>query len=252
MNKKVSLLLALTLALTALCGLSLAQDAGQADIVGNEFTGSLEDGGYVLRIPLTGKADEWQPEAPETGAVRLTSVREEDGALVVRYDAFEDGTKTVSLAHFAGIACDRLHLLDLKVEDGKITEITGGSFTAAPSDEELAPELSGDWLEAKTQFSVLTLTQNEQGGFDAVVVSPLTHGAFVLKATVYYDCLTDSLIYDNGSLYEVPITAEENPDLGEPEATGLSGSFTLIPANENEFGLKWVSEIPEQEVLFVR
>ena len=251
MNKKLSFLLALMLALTALCGLSLAQDADQKDIVSADLTGSFEEGGYVVRIPLTGDSGTWKAEAPEAGAVRLTEEKEENGVLTVRFDAEADGTSTVSLMHFAGIACDRIHTMDLLVKDGKIAEVTGGSFTASPSDEELEPALSGNWAEQETQFTELTLTRNEQGGFDAEVAAPLTHGAYILKATAYYDCRTDSLIYENGCLYTVPITAEANPDLGEPVSNSLSGSFTLIPQNETGFALQWATpEEPSRVILF--
>lgn len=221
------------------------------------ITGSLEDGSYILRVQLQpDDAGEWRADdmAQDGSVVKLVSAETAGGVLTVRYDPVGDGQMAVYLRHFTGIACDEALGFDLLVKDGKIQEVTGGSHTASPSDAELADYFTGEWLEKDTQFTVLTLTQNPEKGFDAEIISPMTHGAYICRATLYFDCELNAFVYDNGAYYEVPITDSEETELGDPIVTNAGGRLAVIPDENGMPILSWYSELtPEEpEILFVR
>ena len=220
-------------------------------------TGSLEDGSYILRVQL--QADdqgEWRADemAQDDSVVKLASSEIQDGVLTVRYDPVGDGQMAVYLRHFNGIACDEALGFDLLVKDGRMQEVTGGSRTVSPSDDELADYFTGEWLEKDTQFTVLSLNRNPEKGFDAEIISPVTHGAYICRATLYFDCELDAFVYENGTYYEVPITDSEEFELGDPIVTGAGGRLAVM-ADENGLPiLSWYSQLtPEEpEILFVR
>ena len=248
MKRRTAILLALALALAG-AGLALAENAD------NTVKCAIEDGSYVIRMSGAETAEGWKADAAaEGGAAReLPQAAVEDGTLVVRYEPAEEGAVTLRLRHFEGAACDQLYTWDLIVKDGAVTESVGGSYTASPAAEELDAVLGGDWLEADTQFTCLTLTSNDAGGWDAEIVSPVTHGAYVLQASLAYDCERDALVYADGRLYDVPITDSEESELGEPVSVDAAGSLTLEPFGEDGVALRWVSgAAPEETVLFVR
>ena len=202
--KKLLILLTFFLA-AALTVSSLAEDTAP-----DAIRGDIVDGSYVFRIPmLPDDSGEWVPDAEFAGGpvVRLASAESEDGALVVRYEPVQDGTVTVNLRHYNGYACDAVHGFDLLVTGGSIQEVTGGSYTETPSDEDLDPYLSGKWLEKDTQFTEMMLSKNPESGWDAEITSPLTHGGYVFRATLHYDCYT---IEDNQPLNgaEIQLTLE--------------------------------------------
>jgi hypothetical protein len=162
-----------------------------------------------------------------------------------------DGDVTVGVRHFSGIACDEVHTFDLHVKNGAVTESTGGSFTASPDPTEQDPLIVGKWLEKDTQFTQMTIEKNPDGkGWDVEIASPMTHGAYIFKATIYYDCELDSFVYDNGKIWDVPITEEENPELGEARITGATGSLSFGGAEKNPT-LVWYSDMtPDQNIVF--
>lgn len=235
--------------------LSCAAFAETADTAPAPITGNIEEGSYVLRIPLApGEDGQWLAEDVFSGeeTVRLAYAQAEDGAFVVRYDPVKDGTVTVHVRHYDAHVCDEVHTFDLLVSGGKIAEVTGGSYTASPDEETMDPYLSGKWLEKDTQFTEMTLTKNPEGGWDAEITSPLTHGAYLLRATLYYDCDLDAFCYRDGVLYNLPADYEEGKDLGEPAASDASGSFLLIPDETGLPVLSWAAEHnPEaRDILF--
>ena len=242
---KKSIILFLT-ALMCLIGIS-----AQAD--GTSINCLIENGSYIIQIDDPEGDLGWVADdmAQDDSVVRLYDADLIEDTFVVRYDPVGDGDVTVGVRHFSGIACDEVHTFDLHVENGAVTESTGGSFTASPDPTEQDPLIIGKWLEKDTQFTQMTIEKNPDGkAWDVEILSPLTHGAYIFKATIYYDCELDSFVYDKGKIWDVPITEEENPELGEAKIAGSTGSFT-IGGTEEALTLTWYSDVnPEDRVVF--
>ena len=220
------------------------------------FTGSLENGCYILKIALDpADSGEWNAERIDADhpVVELSGTERTDDTLTVRYLPVQDGTATVCLRHFSGTVCDQIHGIDLLVKDGQIAEATGGFYTASPGDEDLSGVLTGDWLEEETQFSVLTVGKNENGGWTAEIVSPMTHGAYLFRAQIQYDCEQDALVYSDGAFYDIPITdGTEAPEPGEPTVSGAKGCFRMSRDDGGKIILTWINELsPDENIRYV-
>lgn len=235
MKKVFALLLAIVL-LGVLCGV-MAEEAPNPQI-----KGEIEDGCYVLTVQLDpDDAGEWRADEvkPEEGApsALLISTDTKDGVFTARIEAREDGDVSVMLRHYNGHACDEMHTFDLRLKDGKVAEETGGSYTASPDEADLDPVISGKWLEKETQFTTLEVTKNSEGGWDLVITSPVSHEAWVIRATVYYDCEYDAFIYESGTRYNL-IPGDETKE--EEAATTLGGSVKFVD-NEGNLELFWTA-----------
>lgn len=239
----------ITLILIAL--MSLVSFTALAD--GSSINCLIENGSFIIQIDDPEGDMGWVADdmAQDDSIVKLYDADLIEDTFVVRYDPVGDGDVTVGVRHYTGIACDELHTFDLHVENGAVTESTGGSYTASPDPTEQDPFLIGDWLEKETQFTQMTIEKNPSGrAWDVEIASPLTHGAYIFKATVYYDCELDAFVYDKGKFWEVPISEEENPELGEAKIAGSTGSFT-IGGTEEALTLTWYSDVnPDERVVF--
>ncbi len=251
--KKLMIVL-LTIALTAFLGFAAAmaenEETDQAVI-----RGGIENGSYVIRIPVEENDQGWFAESTDFNpVVKLAKAEIADGDFVVQYDPVADGVTTVCVRHYyCAVACDEAHTWDLKVENGAVVECVGGSYTANPGDDGLDEALCGEWLEKDTQFSRMTIEKNEGRGWDVEIVSPLTHGAFVFKATVYYDCWESAFLYDKGKFFDVPITDEADAELGEAVIAGSAGCFEMDQADDEPLILRWINgESPDEPIDFVR
>ena len=221
------------------------------------IVGRIEDGSYILRFPVQeNETGEWVADdmAQNDSIVKLAYARLENGAFEVRYDPVGDGEMAVAVRHMNGIACDEAHTFELLVKDGKIQEVTGGSYTASPTDEELAAYCIGEWREQETQFTQMTIGTNDEGALTAEIVSPMTHGAYLFRMTLHYDCELNAFLYDDGALYDLPITDSEEADLGEPVQQNLSGRLLLLADENDTLLLSWYNQLtPEEpEIVFFR
>ena len=243
-------LFAVLLTLALLCGLAAFAEAG--DAAGTVVNCAIEDGSYVIRISDESGDLGWLADdmSQDDSVVKLGRAELEDGAFVVRYDPVGDGDIAVSVKHYLGVACDEAFTWDLSVKDGAVRECTGGSHTASPDEAEQDALLSGEWLERETQFTQMTVEKNEGRGWNVEAVSPMTHGAYVFKTTIYYDCDLDSFVYDKGKFWNVPITdGEEETELGEAAVAGTVGSFAFT-GDADDLCLVWHDDqTPEQEVV---
>ena len=248
MKKTFMLLLILLLA-------ALVFTASADEMNSDAITGRIENSSYIIRIPVADSDMGWHADEidPEGAAVKLADAKMEDGCFVVRYDPVADGQTTVTVRHFyCAIASDQAHTWDLSVQDGKIQEVTGGSFTALPEEEEVDPYFSGTWLEKDTQFTRMTVAKNEARGWDVEIISPLTHGAYKFVATVYQDCCESAFLYDKGKLFSLPADYTEGMDLGEAEVAGATGVLKF-EEKEGALSLIWVrDENPDEIVIFDR
>ena len=218
MKKVITLVLAAAVLCAVCC--ALAEEAG------TKITGNIEDGSYVLTVSVDPEdAGEWRADemAQDQSVVKLASAGTENGMFTASYEPTGDGEVTVSLRHYSKFkVCDELHTFDLKVENGKITETTGGSFTASPSEDDMDPYFSGEWLEKDTQFTTLNVTKKAEDGWEIELSSPLSHGAWVIRATAYFDCDYDAFVYADGVKYDL-VPGEEVTE--KEAAAGLWGTL---------------------------
>lgn len=245
MKKIITLIL---IALMSLAGVTALADGASINCL-------IEEGSFIIQIDDPEGDLGWVADdmAQDDSIVKLYDADLIEDTFVVRYDPVGDGDVTVGVRHYTGIACDELHTFDLHVENGAVTESTGGSYTASPDPAEQDPFLIGEWLEKETQFTQMTIEKNPGGrGWDVEIASPLTHGAYIFKATIDYDCELDAFVYDKGKFWEVPVTDDENAELGEAKIAGSTGSFTIGGTEEN-LTLTWYSDVsPEETVVFER
>ena len=253
MKKALALLALLALTLT-LAGVAPAENSENKPIICG-----IENGSYVIRIPVDENDQGWRADdGAADGVVRLAGAEVENGAFVIQYDPMADGETTVSARHYyCAAACGEAHAWDLKVENGAVTGCAGGSYTCYIPDEDdqkLDAFLSGEWLEKDTQFTQMTIARNPEMGWDVEIISPMTHGAYVFKATAYYDCYENAFLYDKGKFYAVPITDSEDASLGEAIVAGASGRFQAdMDEEEQRLVLRWInSESPDEIIAFER
>ncbi|MBQ8094904.1 MAG: hypothetical protein IJ242_15225 [Clostridia bacterium] len=217
---------------------------------------SIENGTYVVRIPVSDSDQAWTGmiDSESTTVLKLAESSVENGLFVLKYVSLSDGTGTVSAMHYsAQHVCDEYLTWVLQVQNGKIQECTGGSYTASPAKEELVPVLTGEWLEKDTQFTLMTISENDDDAFDVEIISPVTHGAYIIHAAMSYDCFEDAFIYTDGLVYDVPITDTDEAVLGEPVATGSRGIIRFEETEEGPVSLVWTrDETPDEAVVFIR
>ncbi len=193
--------------------------------------GNIENGSYVVKVPVTGIPGRWEASAPEgeDAAVQLASAETADGYFTARFDPAKDGSGTVYIKHYTGIACDQVHSFDLAVENGQVKENTSGSFTASSLDKDLDAHVGGQWFEKDTQFTRMYALRDPYQGWQVEITSPMTHGAYIFEAHMYYDCDQDRFIYQDGAFYALNA---ETGEAGDLIAADTQGSFALT-AGEN-------------------
>ncbi len=244
MKKLLGLLTVLALILTAAAVVGEgAEDA--------RITGKFEDGAYVLTVKTDpDDAGEWRADemAQDDTVVKLAYSGLENGVFTARYEPAGDGEICLNLRHFnAHDCCDMLHSFVLLVKDGKAQEVTGGSWTVSPDEGELDPLFSGEWQEKDTQFTVLDVMKKAGDGWDVEIISPMSHGAWVIRASAYYDCDYDGFIYTDGVKYD--LVPEGTP---KETGTGLSGILRFTGTGEDAL-LTWCDwESGSEETVFER
>lgn len=251
MKKWISLVLAVLMLFTV--SGSLAEAAENA--APSNIEGRIEDGAYVLTVPVDPEeTGEWHADemAQDDSVVTLASAGMADGAFTACYKPTGDGEVTVHLRHYSEHrVCDQVHSFDLLVKDGKVQEVTGGSFTASPAEEDLNPYFSGEWLEQETQFTALDVTRAVSGGWQVELSSPVSQGAWVIRGTAFYDCDYEAFIYADGAKYDL---TPEGTVSETPAATDLWGSLKLGGADEAHLTLTWdgLDSSDGREVIFER
>ena len=240
--------IALVLSLALLCGFAaLAEADGYTKI-----DCQIEEGSYVIRIDDPEGDLGWVFETENKDVAMLYDASLDGDAFVARFDPSQDGEATVTARHYTGVACDELHTWDLRVEGNMVTECTGGSATMSPAEEENDPWICGEWAERDTQFTTLKVEKNPERGWDVEVVSPQTHGAYIFKTTVYYDCEVLGFVYDKGKFWDAP--TDGDAELGEARTAGTVGCFALgLEGDTPESAtLTWHDDELGEDVVFDR
>ena len=236
----------ITFILTALLALTIGALAE-----GTPVNCLIEEGSFIIQIDDPSGDLGWVADdmAQDDSVVKLYDADLIEDTFVVRYDPVGDGDVTVGVRHYTGIACDELHTFDLHVENGAVTEVTGGSYTESPDPAECDPYLIGDW-QTEDGMSVMTIGKNPEGRtWDVEIVAAQSHGVYIFKTTICYDCELNSFIYDKGKFWEASITdSDEAPELGEATIVGTTGSFTFTGDSENLI-LDWYDDQMEGETV---
>ncbi len=194
--------------------------------------GEIRDGAYVLTAKQSGSG-EWRADemAQDDSVVKLAAAGTDNGLFTARYEPAGDGEITINLRHFnEHNTCDELHTFDILVKDGKVQEETGGSCTASPDEADLNPFFAGEWLEKDTQFTMLNVTKNPGDGWNVVITSPVSHGAWVIRATAYHDCDYNAFVYADGVKYDL-IPGEKTRE--KESETGLWGTLKFSGTTED-------------------
>ena len=261
--KKLIMAAAIAAALIATgCAASSGQSSqesasGQA-VSSSESASSTQNGEYAISLAVPeGLSGEWRTDDPatqENNIVKLVSAEMQGSEFVARYEAVNDGATSVNLKHYNGPACDLFYTYVLAVENGQISEEGDPVETKAPDASALDPFLSGDWIEDGEQFAQLTVKANSEGGWDAEAVTPATHSGHVYKMTLRYDCDLMKMVYDDGMIYDVPITDSDEGELGDPVATGQKGIVEVVSTDDGKAGLLWNAEANSEgrDIRFVR
>ena len=245
MKKLIAILLAAAL---CLIGFAMAEEV-KAD---EKFNTLIEDGEFIIQVAADGD-QAWVADdmSQDDTVVELAYADTLEDTFVARYTPVGDGDVTVAVRHFIGIACDEMMTWDLHVEGGAVTEVLGGSYTLRPDDETIATQVAGSWIEEETQFTRMTIEKNPESGLDVEIVSPMTHGAYIFKTGIDYDCELDAFVYDKGKFWSVPITdSDEEVELGDAAVAGTTGSFSFVD-DEGELKLAWYDDSQENTIIFV-
>ena len=234
MKKMIALGLSVLL-LFAICA-AFAEGGTESDVA--QITGQIDGGAYVISLKVDPEDQgEWRADemAQDDSVVKLAASGVENGVFTARYEPTGDGQVTVTLRHInAHNTCNELHTFDLLVRDGKVQEETGGSYLATSPDDVVDPYFSGKWLEKDTQFTELNVTKKDGDGWDVEIMSPVSHGAWLIRATVYQDCDYGGFVYADGVRYDLlpdgkPAEKEAAVGLwGKVEFTGTADDIQLV------------------------
>ena len=234
-TKAAGKILALVLA-AALLG---AVCCAQAEDAGAKITGNIEDGCYVLTVPVDpADTGEWRADemAQDQSVVKLAASGTENGVFTARYEPTGDGEVSVFLRHFNEHGtCDEMHGFDLLVKDGKVQETIGGSMLQSPEAADVDPYFSGEWLEKDTQFTRLNVTAKNDSGWEIEILSPVSHGSWLIRATVYHDCDYNAFVYADGMKYDLLPDGEAS---SQETASGLWGTLRFAGTADN-LQLEW-------------
>ena len=250
MKKLIAMLMTLALLVCGLATFALAEDAEAT--VNEKFNTLIEDGQFIIQVASDGDLA-WIADdlAQDPSVLELAFTDTVEDTFVARYAPVGDGDMTVGVRHFMGVACDEMMTWDVHVENGAVTEVTGGSYTASGDEADSDPYLLGEWLEKDTQFTQMTIEKNPEKGWDVEIASPMTHGAYIFKTTIQFDCERNGFVYDKGKFWNVPITdSDEEVELGEAAVAGTTGIFTFV-GDPVDVLLEWYDDQnPENTIVF--
>ena len=107
----------------------------------------IEDGSFIVQIPATSGENGWVADdmSQDDSIVKLYDADTIEDTFVARYDPVGDGDVTVCVKHMNSLACDMALTWDLRVKDGEVQEVLGGSQTQSPDEMEQDPYISGEW-----------------------------------------------------------------------------------------------------------
>ena len=247
MKKMMAMLLA---AVLALMGCAFAENAETE----NTLNTLIEEGSFIIQIPVAEGDEGWVADdmSQDDSIVRLYDADILEDTFVARYDAVSDGDVTVGVRHMNGIACDQAFTWDLRVADGAVQEVIGGSHTMSPDEAEQDALIAGEWQINDNIMAGMTIAKNEGQGW-ALEIRTAYPGVYVFQADMAFDCEQDQFVYAGGTVYKSEITNSPNVVLGDVITTDASGALKPVEMENGELRLEWYNALsPEETALFYR
>lgn len=205
---------------------------------------SIENGVMTIYVESEEKDPDWwwefsREDAEDSCIEVITDSTDEGYAYVGSFKALDDcvdAVGTIRLIHTDGFCTDQYMDFEVKVEDGKITENTGGSHTMPTFAKDLAAFLEGTWVEKAEGRTMLDISLGEDNGLDMVMSdgSGRDGKTSFYTMTAHFDAVKDALVYNNGTEHEgAAITngSEEQTEADTEQGTG-AGMFELVPDEE--------------------
>ena len=244
-------------------------DLGEPALVW-ESSSDLENGIFTVYIKSNAGEKEgcfWTLYSGDKGDATLyellTQSTDEEGlAYVGSFRAMEgeSGEDYIRIVHTNGFSVDEYMDFNIRIEDGEITEHTGGSHALPTTDQEFASVLSGAWEAEDGSNVFLSLSLNPAGGFDGVVSDAGGRDGMteLYSFRAEYDVIAEAFIYQNGAFTAAKITdgseTESEDAAGDTEGAG-NGLIAFDPASESPEDLKLIFHdlaYAEEDIIFVR
>ena len=245
---------------------SAAEEAAQVW----DSSSRLEDG--IFTVYIQSFADEkdgyyWTVYTGDKGDATFydlvtQSTQEEGYAYVGSFMGLEGETADdyIRIVHTNGFAVDEYMDFNIHVEDGKITEHTGGSHALPTPDQDFDPVVSGNWEAEDGSNVFLSLSLNPEGGFDGVVSGGGGRDGIteLYTFTAEYDAISEAFKFRNGSFQAAQITDGSETEAEKPAEGAEDGGTGLIafdPASESPEDLKLIFHDPgytDEDIIFVR
>ena len=247
MKKLIAILM---VAVLSLLGFAVAETAAPE----TEVNCLIEEGSFIVQIPVAEGDEGWVADdmSQDDSVVKLYDADVLEDTFVARYDAVGDGDVTVCVKHMNGIACDEVLTWDLRVKDGAVQEVLGGSHAKSPDEMAQNAAIAGEWQVNDNIMAGLTLTKNEGQGW-AMQIATAYPGVYVFQADLFYDCELDEFVYENGKVYASEITNSPKIVLGDLINEEASGTLKAIEGENGEITLEWYNALsPEETAVFYR
>ena len=223
---------------------------------GTEFHGNTsvdyEDGIMTISIEATDHDDpdlKWEYDQGDKGDASLVelvaeSASEEGFSYVGSFRGIEDGEDTIRLIHTDDFYTEQYMDFNVKIEDGNLTETTGGSYAFPVTADDLLTVIGGTWQSEDDPDTVLEISKADAHGMNFTVsFAGEDEEAFEYKMTVYFDAILNAMIYRDGTSSEKAVTDG-------------TGHFMFDPESEDETDLAvlWSDDtlMEDAQVRFVR
>ncbi len=233
------------------------------DVVGN-VEAEIEDGILTIRMEASemGKEGFWweylQDEADPHVELLTQSTEEEDLDYAGSFRGLEDGESLIRLVYTNGVYVYQYIEFYVKVENGAITERTGGGYAYPDSAESLAESFGGTWQCAEDENTFMEIELGEDNSLLVTVSDGSGQDGLtsVYTMTVYPDALTGTLVYKNGGSHTVAVTDSEEAAAEDTMEEGSDEGYLMYQAEEGseELQILWVqgTEADAAGTLFVR
>ena len=215
---------------TAETAASTADKKAEKTQDGWKLDNELKNGTYTIRIQASAndkKGYYWESYKGDKGDATLvelvTETTEEKGLAYSGSFRAAEETKgqgdiedTIRIVHTDGTVVDEYMEFNVKIHDGKIIDVSGGSNVLPTSDSDFASVICGTWIEEEKENMMIRLTRNSVEGFDGIVYE--REGSDykeIYTFTAKYDCILGAFLYNKGR-----------------------GMFAIDPSSEGEENIK--------------
>lgn len=223
-------------------------------VIEAEVSPSIEDGRFVVRIPVAGEDDAWIASDLTEGEalVHLDSEEILDGIFTARYDAALDGDATVCVKHMKFGVCNELYTWVIRVTNGMVSEIVDEVHMQSPDAYWLDTQVSGEWQINDDIMAGMTIVRRDDDVWSLQIATAYPQ-VYVLRANLYYDCALDCFVYSDGTFYRSEITESPEIVIGDVVATDAQGTLTRVTGADGGVELEWYNALsPDETVRFSR